>query len=133
MKELQNYLKKIERIFQENQQYKFEAYSFVMAALHHTVSKLPQVRHVSGRELLEGIREYTLEQYGPMARTVLNYWGIHQTVDFGKIVFSLVEAGILRKQPEDNLEDFTNVYDFKNAFDQGYKIEDDTLENPTPE
>ncbi len=124
MKELENFLSKIEKVMQDNDQYKFEAYSFVMAALHHTVSKLPKSRHITGQELLHGIREYVLEQFGPMARTVLNYWGIHETLDFGKIVFALVEVGILRKQPEDNMADFEKVYDFKQAFDKGYKIKD---------
>ena len=110
---------------EENHQYKFEAYSFVMAGLHHTVSKLPKSRHITGAELLEGIREYTLEQFGPMARTVLNYWGIFATEDFGKIVFALVEVGILRKQPEDKIEDFQNVYSFEQAFDRGYKIKEE--------
>ena len=124
MKELENYLSKIEKVMEQNEQYKFEAYSFVMAALHHTVSKLPKSRHITGQELLHGIREYVLDQFGPMARTVLNYWGICETLDFGKIVFALVEVGILRKQPEDNLADFDKVYDFKQAFDKGYKIKD---------
>ncbi len=125
MKELETFLEKIEKVMKQNRQYKFEAYSFVMAALHHTVSKLAKPRHISGRELLEGIREYALEQFGPMARTVLDYWGIHQTIDFGKIVFALVEVGILRKQPEDKLEDFEKAYDFEKAFDQGYEIKDE--------
>ena len=125
MKELENFLKKIERVMKNNAQYKFEAYSFVMAALHHTVTKLPKARHVTGGELLEGIREYALDQFGPLTRTVLNYWGIKKTVDFGTIVFALVEVGILRKQPDDKIEDFQNIYDFKDAFDKGYKIKDE--------
>ena len=125
MKELESYLDKIEKVMEANDQYKFEAYSFVLAALHHTVSKLPKARHITGRELLEGIREYALEQFGALARTVLNYWGIFKTQDFGKIVFALVEVGVLRKQPEDKLEDFANVYDFKQAFDKSYKIKDE--------
>ncbi len=125
MKELESYLRKIERVMKANSQYKFEAYSFVMAALHHTVTRLPKARHVTGAELLEGIRDYTLEQFGPLARTVLNYWGIHQTEDFGKIVFALVEVGVLRKQADDKLEDFRNVYDFEKVFDHGYKIKDE--------
>ncbi len=125
MKDLESFLTKIEKVMEDHHQYKFEAYSFVMAALHHTVTKLPKARHISGQELLQGIREYTLEQYGPLSRTVLNYWGIKETADFGKIVFALVEVGILRKQPEDKLEDFENVYDFKEAFDQGYRIKDE--------
>ncbi len=123
MKEIETFLQKIERVMMTHRKYKFEAYSFVMAALHHTVSRLPKARHVTGKELLEGIRDYALEQFGPMARTVLQYWGIRKTDDFGKVVFALVEVGILRKQPEDKLEDFKNVFDFKEAFDKGYRIE----------
>lgn len=125
MKEFESYLHKIQKVIKKHGQYKFEAYSFVMAALHHTVSRLPKARHVSGVELLKGIREYAMEQYGPMARTVLNHWGIHETEDFGKIVFALVEVGILRKQPEDRIEDFKNVFHFEDAFDRSYKIEDE--------
>jgi uncharacterized repeat protein (TIGR04138 family) len=125
MKELESFLEKIEKVMDENDQYKFEAYSFVMAGLHYTVQKLPKARHITGKELLEGIRQYALDQYGPMARTVLEYWGIHETVDFGKIVFALVEVGVLRKQPEDKLEDFKNVYKFEDAFDEGYEIKDE--------
>ena len=125
MKELENYLEKIERVMKENKKYKFEAYSFVMAGLHHTVTELPKPRHVTGAELLEGIRDYAMEQFGPMARTVLNYWGIQKTIDFGKIVFALVEVGVLRKQPEDKLDDFKEIYDFKKVFDRGYKIKDE--------
>ena len=125
MKELEGFLEKIERVMKQHRHYKFEAYSFVMAALHHTVSKLPKARHVTGQELLHGIRNYAMDQFGPLARTVLNYWGIKKTEDFGKIVFALVEVGILRKQPEDQIEDFKNVFDFKEAFDKGYKIKDE--------
>ena len=125
MKEFKGFLDKIEKVMAENQQYKFEAYSFVMAGLHYAVSKYDKPRHITGKELLEGIREYALDQYGALARTVLNYWGIRKTEDFGRIVFALVEVGILRKQPEDKIEDFMNVYDFKDAFDKGYKIKDD--------
>ncbi len=124
MEEKQSYLKKIEKIFTRHPEYKLEAYHFLLAALHHTVSKLPKPRHVTGPELLDGIREYALEQYGPLTRTVLNYWGVRKTVDFGHIVFALVEAGILRKQPEDKIEDFENIFDFELAFDKSYKITD---------
>jgi uncharacterized repeat protein (TIGR04138 family) len=125
MKELESFLSKIERVM-EHHPYKFEAYSFVMAALHQTVSKLEKARHITGRELVEGIREYALEQFGPMARTVLNYWGIHATQDFGKIVFALVEVGILRKQADDKIEDFDDVYDFKEAFHKKIRFKDES-------
>ncbi|OGW78081.1 MAG: hypothetical protein A2Z83_07240 [Omnitrophica bacterium GWA2_52_8] len=124
MKEIESFLEKIERIMQGQGQYKFEAYSFIMAALHYTVTKLDKPRHVTGAELLDGVRRYALDQYGALARMVLNYWGIYETLDFGKIVFALVEVGILRKQPNDKIEDFKDVYNFEQAFDAGYKIED---------
>ncbi|MFZ5801731.1 MAG: Minf_1886 family protein [Candidatus Omnitrophota bacterium] len=124
MKDQEGYLKKMSQLLEKNSQYKFEAYSFLMSALNFTVKKLPKPRHVSGRELLEGIRDYAHEQFGPMARTVLNHWGITKTEDFGRIVFALVEAGFLRKQPEDKLEDFVDIYDFEEVFDRGYRIDD---------
>ena len=125
MKELDSFLHKIEKLIQDNGQYKYEAYSFVMAALHDTASGLQKSRHITGGELLEGIKKYSLEQFGPLAKTVLNYWGIHETVDFGKIVFELVEVGVLRKQAEDKIEDFKNVYNFDEAFKQDFQIEDE--------
>jgi uncharacterized repeat protein (TIGR04138 family) len=78
--------------------------------------------HVSGQELCEAIRQYALEQYGYMAKTVLNNWGIHGTGDFGEIVFNLIRVGQMRKTPSDTRIDFDNVYDFDSAFRQGFKI-----------
>ncbi|MBU9889808.1 MAG: hypothetical protein KTQ49_08085 [Candidatus Omnitrophica bacterium] len=125
MEEFGNYLKKIEEILEKNPDFKFEAYTFVLAALHDTVTRLEKPRHISGQELAEGIRVYALEQFGPMARTVLNYWGIRRTLDFGKIVFSLIEVKLLSRQEEDKLQDFADLYDFAEAFDKGYRIEDE--------
>ncbi len=109
-------LEKIEKVVEENKPYTLEAFKFVLDALHETVTVLDKPRHVSGQELLEGIRLYALKEYGPLAKTVLNYWGIHETEDFGKIVFLLVDIGLLRKQPEDKIEDFRNIYSFDQAF-----------------
>lgn len=124
MEEYGTYLHKIEAILAKNTAYKFEAYTFVLAALHDTVSRLKKPRHISGRELAEGIRRYALQQFGPMAKTVLNYWGIHETLDFGKIVFALIDVKLLSKQPEDKLEDFNKVYAFDDAFGK-YQISDE--------
>lgn len=109
-------LEKIQKLIDSNPEYKFEAYSFTLAALHYTMSSLPEPRHVTGREFCEGIRRYAIDQFGALARTVLEYWGIHSTLDFGKIVFALVEVGLMRKTEEDSLDDFKDVYDFKQAF-----------------
>ncbi len=75
-----------------------------------------EVRHVSGQELLAGIRSYALEQFGPMAQMVLNEWGIQNCEDFGELVFNMVETNLLAKTTEDSREDFKNGYDFFEAF-----------------
>ena len=72
--------------------------------------------------MCEAARQYALEQYGYMAKTVLNSWGIHSTGDFGEIVFNLIRIGQMRKTPHDRREDFDNVYDFDEAFLKGFKI-----------
>lgn len=124
MEESASYLKKIESILEKDSRYKFEAYTFILAALHDTVSRLKKPRHISGKELALGIKRYALDQFGPMAKTVLHHWGIRATLDFGRIVFSLIDAQLLSKQPEDKLEDFDKVYEFEEAFGT-YKIEDE--------
>ena len=108
---------KIQQLLEKNSQYKFEAYSFILAALHDTMKRINPSRHITGREFCEGIRVYAIDQFGPMARTVLEHWGIKSTLDFGHLVFILVEAGLMRKTEEDSLDDFKDVYDFQKAFD----------------
>ncbi len=125
MEEFGSYLARIEGILEKDATYKFEAYTFVLAALHDTVTKLEKPRHVTGQELAEGIRVYALQQFGPMAKTVLNYWGVYKTLDLGKIVFLLIDVKLLSGQPGDKLEDFDKIYEFDDAFDKGYKIDDE--------
>ena len=115
-------IKVVKEICQRDKRYRPEGYLFVLEALEFTAKVLNKPtntgkeRHVAGRELLEGIRNYTLQEYGPMSLTVLNRWGIKSTEDIGEIVFSLVESGKLRKTDEDTREDFSNGYDFTEAF-----------------
>lgn len=111
----------LELLTQRDPRYTREAYQFVREALDHTHrllirrgEKLP--RHVSGQELLDGIREFALSQFGPMALMVLEEWGIRSCEDFGHIVFNLVEERILAKTEEDSIEDFKGGYDFEEAF-----------------
>ncbi len=122
-KEILSKLKKLKKIAKR---YEPEAYSFVLNALDFTMVKLPKRRHVSGQELLEGIRLYALDQFGPMVRTVFEHWGIKNTLDFGEIVFDLIDAGLLTKQAEDRLDDFKNSFSFDQAFGQGYKFLDES-------
>jgi uncharacterized repeat protein (TIGR04138 family) len=112
-----DFIKNIEEIIQKDSRYKPDAYEFIMQSLWFTQKKLKKGGHVSGRELLEGVRELALEQYGPMARTVFEHWGVRRTQDLGEIVFNMVEKGVLGKTEEDSRNDFRDVYDFREALD----------------
>ena len=112
----------LERILAKDPRFKPEAYVFVHDALGHTWSRLDHRRHVTGRELLDGIKDLALKRYGPMAKAVLNSWGVRTTDDFGAIVFNLVDAELLSKTEEDHIEDFHDVYDFDEVFVGSYDI-----------
>ena len=109
------------KILDKDKRYDPEAYSFIMKSLDYTIKKLKRKGHVTGQELSMGIKDYAMEQFGPMARLVLEKWGIKSTGDFGEIVFNLINSGLLGKTEEDRREDFHNRYDFKEAFDKGCK------------
>jgi uncharacterized repeat protein (TIGR04138 family) len=101
--------------------YHREAYLFVREALDHTQKTIGKdargrIRHVTGQELLSGIREYALQQFGPMTKMMLEEWGIRACSDFGEIVFNMVEAGWLAKTDKDSRADFLHGYDFDEAF-----------------
>ncbi|MGJ8638210.1 MAG: Minf_1886 family protein [Opitutaceae bacterium] len=116
----------IRTIRREDPRYSRGAYFFLRQALDfslkemHKKGDLDKSNHLSGQQLLEGIRLYAIDQYGPMARTVLNYWGISKCRDFGNIVFNLVECRVLGKTDQDSPEDFNDGYSFKDAFDSPY-------------
>ncbi|MDE2875304.1 MAG: hypothetical protein OXU69_13525 [Gemmatimonadota bacterium] len=97
-----------------------DAYNFLLDALHGVISRLSERRHISGEELADAVRTLAMERFGPMARTVLEYWGIRSTGDLGEMVFDLVELGILVKDHSDRPEDFANVFDFEEVFDHDY-------------
>jgi uncharacterized repeat protein (TIGR04138 family) len=106
----------LDSLREKHPQFQDMAYAFVLGALHYVIERLPEQRHISGRELAEGVRDLALDEYGPMARTVLEHWGIHDTASVGHIVFALIDAQILIKQEEDTLHDFESVFDFDEAF-----------------
>ncbi len=100
------------------------AFDFVQSGLRHTCERIHgddaeggESRHVTGQELCLGLREHAIAQYGGLAKTVLNTWNVRRTHDFGRIVFAMVEAGLLRKTAEDRVEDFEDVFDFADVFD----------------
>jgi uncharacterized repeat protein (TIGR04138 family) len=109
------------KIREHDGQYHARAYVFVLEALEYAQTRLPSRRHISGGELAWGCRDLAREHFGLMARTVLEHWGIIRTEDFGRVVFTLVEIGLLAKEPGDRLQDFEQVYDFESAFDGGYR------------
>lgn len=100
--------------------YDLRAYLFVLAALERLQGRLPERRHVTGGELARACRDFALEQYGLLSRTVLEHWGVHSTDDFGRMVFTLIDVGLLKAQEGDRLEDFRSVYAFREAFEARY-------------
>ena len=106
-----NFEEVVERIVAKDPRYHRDAYFFLREALTYTQkafgkSHKTEVRHVSGRELLTGIREYATTQFGPMTLTVLDEWGIHATDDFGEMVFNMIEHSLLAKTDTDSRDDF---------------------------
>jgi uncharacterized repeat protein (TIGR04138 family) len=113
----------IKTIREEDPRFSEGAYHFVRQALDHTINNLKKTgtkptrrNHVSGQQLLDGIRVFALDQYGPMAKTLLDTWHVEKCEDFGEIVFHLVEHGILGKTDEDSQDDFADGYTFEEAF-----------------
>jgi uncharacterized repeat protein (TIGR04138 family) len=111
----------VDTICEKDSRYKREAYEFVMEALNYTQKRFRRVKHVTGAELLVGIKGLLQRKFGLMTMTVLEYWGVKNTEDFGHIVFNLVQYKMLSKTEEDTLESFQNVYDFREVFDVGYR------------
>jgi len=111
----------LDSIVTSDPRYQRDAYIFLRDALDFTTKqqkkiKGASVRHVSGPELLQGVRQYALKEFGPMVMTVFDNWGIHNSEDVGNMVFNLIGTGIFGKTEEDSIEDFKNVYDFEEAF-----------------
>ena len=116
-----NFDEAVELILAKDSRYTREAYIFVREALDFTQKLVGKesrgnIRHVSGQELLNGIRQFALQQFGPMAITVFEEWGVHHCRDFGEIVFNMLEIGLLAKTEKDSRDDFQNGYDFTDAF-----------------
>ena len=121
-------------LLRRDKRYHLEAYVFVFDALRYAHEQLgmgrspgsiddtvvadesEQERHVTGQQLCEAIRLYATKQYGGLAKSVLNHWGVSSTADFGEIVFNLISIGQMRKTDNDRREDFDDVFDFEEAF-----------------
>ncbi len=116
-----NFDEAVDQILTKDERFHRDAYGFMREALDFTqklIGKENQgkVRHVTGQELVDGLRQYALAQFGPMAITVFEEWGVRQCKDFGDIVFNMVEIGLLAKTEKDTRDDFQDGYDFTDAF-----------------
>jgi uncharacterized repeat protein (TIGR04138 family) len=123
-------------LLSRDERYALEAYEFIFHALHHAqklLNRLPpegtrregemaQEYHVSGPELLEGVRDLALQEFGLMARVVFKMWGINATGDFGEIVFNLIEAGLMTRTERDRREDFQDIFDMDTELLKGFRI-----------
>lgn len=119
--------KTLEQAAEECGRYSLEAFEFVRHGLSYTVHQIhgekaraansDQSCHVTGQQLSWGLRNYAVQRYGIMARTVLNHWGITRTNDFGRIVFAMIESKLMQKTDDDDVHDFDSVFDFNIAFD----------------
>ncbi len=116
MAEKKDFYEIVEKICLSDSRYKADAYEFLMQGLYFTQDKIKRKGHLTGGELLQGLREFAIKQYGPMAKNVFNHWGIHETQDFGHIVFNMIEEKLLAKTETDSLNDFKDVYDFDTVF-----------------
>lgn len=127
----------IRELLEQDQRYTLDAYQFVREALAYAqeVLRMPaqeldapteaEGHHLTGQQLCEAIRLYALEQFGYMSKTVLGTWGIHNTGDFGEIVYNLIRIKQMKKSKSDRREDFDNVYDFENAFQPVFELSGD--------
>ena len=111
----------IEKIVARDSRYTLEAYYFVREALDYTQKKLvrnkkiQQPQHISGQELLEGTKNFTIKEYGPMGYHVLSVWGITRCEDIGELVFNMVESNLLSKTDDDTRADFSGGFEFSEA------------------
>jgi len=128
----------LDSIVASDPRYQRDAYVFLRDALDFTTKQQKKVRgarvrHVSGPELLGGVRQYALKEFGPMVMTVFDSWGVHSCEDIGNMVFNLIDAGIFGKTEEDSIEDFKNVYDFDEAFVKPFAPERPAILKPPVE
>lgn len=112
----------VDLITSQDRRFDREAYFFLRDALDYTVKLRKKLRegdssgHVTGQQLLEGIRQYALKQYGPMVVTVFDYWNVQRCEDFGAMVYNLIRIGVFGKTATDSIDDFKSTYTFEEAF-----------------
>ncbi len=111
-----NFMERVRALARAEGKYHVEAYLFVFQALEFTLKRIGERRHVKGAELLEGIRDFAVMNFGAMGKTVFEEWGVKDSKDFGRIVFALVETELMSKTEGDRIEDFEGGFDFERTF-----------------
>ena len=111
----ENILQKMTEISQRDQRYPREALLFVLNGIQWSFVELGQRRHLSGQEFTEMLVAYARQEFGDLAHTVFQEWGVFSTSDLGEIVYLLIDAGLMTKQDEDSIEDFDDVLDLEEA------------------
>jgi uncharacterized repeat protein (TIGR04138 family) len=132
-----NFDEAVEIILAKDARFSRDAYAFVREALDFSQKLVGRenrgtIRHITGQELLDGIRQFALQQFGPMVVTVFEEWGIRNCRDFGDIVFNMVENGLLAKTEKDSRDDFQSGYDFTDAFRKPFWPQDRLKTGPKP-
>ena len=111
----------------EDGRYSPEAYRFLFESLDHALRLAKKdkaegtERHVTGQEVLRGLSKFALDSFGPLAAHVWRSWGIRTTMDWGRIVFLLVEKELLNRQEGDTIDDFREGFDFVATFRENYR------------
>ncbi len=126
----------VEHLTIQDPRYQRDAYYFIREALDHAVKlrkrQVGEAGHVTGQQICEGARQVALKQYGPMVATVLEFWGVTRTEDFGEIVWNLIDLGVFGKTDTDSRKDFQGVYSFQEAFVEPYLPANSASNVPPP-
>lgn len=118
----EDYRNRIAQILDEDSRYQREVYNFLVMAINYSVSVLIRSESVTAKELLEGIRVYGLERFGPMTKTVMEHWGINSCRDFGEAILNLIKKGVILGPLDNVVEEFdAESFDFIEAFEKPYQ------------
>lgn len=115
-----DFVEKVREVAKAQGRYDIQAYLFVFQALEFTLKRIGERRHISGPELIEGIRDFALLNFGAMGAAVFEQWGVKEPLDFGRIVFALVESDLMSKTDTDDVSDFSGGFDFRKTFGEEY-------------
>lgn len=112
-----------------DQRYRIGAYEFVLNGMEFFLTSIGEKRHVTGQELTNGLLFFAEKQFGPLALSVLQYWGIHRTDDIGNIVYNMIDLGIMSRQPDDSIDHFHDVIDINEFFNSlnYFKVDRETV------